>query len=298
MKVGATMLMLSLVGEQPMPNLLPARFLEPQSLMLIHTARTEPVSQRLVKMLPNAGLLPVEPYDILAIQEAIHQRLSDDPQRDSELVFNLTGGTKAMAIAAYRLAETMQSSFVYFQSEGRQSLLHHYTWDEARQPKLNKTTEILGVVSIEDYVRAHTGAFHVTGPSKDTGGAFELALADILRQEFDEVEVGVKLSGALDADLVVRSGNRVAVIEAKTGKKALQKGGIDQLNTIAGPEYLGIYTAKFLVIDQQWDGTRSNLRELAEARNIKVVQLPGYRRDGIIIDDEKQQLITALQARL
>lgn len=292
------MLMLSLVGEQPLPNLLPAYFLKPEAVVLIHTERTKRVSGRLAKMLSQATPLEVDPYDILEIEQAIRTEIGKSQRPATELVFNLTGGTKAMALAAYRLAEAMRAAFVYFQTEGRQSRLYQYGWNSDGQPELLQQADLPGLISIKDYVTAHTGTFQITGPSKQAGGHFEAAIASILRGVVDEVEVGVKFSGALDADLIIRSGNRIAMIEAKTGGRARSKEGIDQLNTIAGPEYFGTYTTKILIIDQEWDKTRSNLRKLAEARNITIVELPGYNTTGVIDAVEAQRLIDLVKAKL
>ncbi|PDW04673.1 DUF1887 family protein [Candidatus Viridilinea mediisalina] len=291
-------LMYALVGEQPLPNLLPVRFLEPHTTVLVPTDRTERVSQRLRGLLPQTRLLSVDPYDIAQIEQKMQQDFDAQPQAYDQVVFNLTWGTKAMSIAAYRLAERLQMPFLYFQTEGRRSLLYRYVWNDSSQPILEHQQEIPGIISIQDYVQAHLGSYSVVGPAKNTGGAFEQAIAAALGDAVDEVVLGVKLSGALDVDLMVRIGNRVAVVEAKTGGASNSKKGIDQLNSIAGREYLGIYTAKFLVVDQRWDHTRSNLRELAEARNITLLELPSYSADQVISDDEVRQLRAAVQAKL
>jgi hypothetical protein len=282
--------MYSLVGEQPLPNLLPIRFLAPAATVLVHTDRTERVSKRLSKLLPATQLLKVDPYDIAQIEKLILDGISASQIDPAAITFNLTGGTKSMAIATYRVAERMRCRFVYFQTEGRQSLLHAYTWTAEAQPVLEQQDEIPGIISIEDYVRAHIGEYHAEGRSRAEGGLFEQQVADLLRSHVDEVVLGVKLGGALDADIMIRKGNRVAVIEAKTGNKAARKEGIDQLNSIAGPDYLGTYTEKFLAIDRQWDKTHSNLRELAEARNITVLEIPA----GIAMDEAGQERIQAL----
>ncbi len=46
-----------------------------------------------------------------------------------EITFNLTGGTKTMAFAAYELAKSMRSPFTYLQSEGNTSQLFRYIWE-------------------------------------------------------------------------------------------------------------------------------------------------------------------------
>lgn len=293
-----TAVMYSLVGEQPVPNLLPIRFLAPAATVLVHTDRTKRVSKRLSELLPSTQLLKVDPYDIVQIEECILADILASHIDPAATTFNLTGGTKAMAIAAYRIAERMRCRFVYFQTEGRRSLLHAYTWTTDAQPVLEQQDEIPGIISLEDYVRAHIGEYHVEGRSRAEGGLFEQQVADLLRSHVDEVALGVKLGGALDADIMIRKGNRVAVIEAKTGNKAARKEGIDQLNSIAGPDYLGTYTVKFLAIDRQWDKTRSNLRKLAEARNITVLELPAGGSMDETGQDTVQSLVEVVMQKL
>jgi hypothetical protein len=290
--------MYSLVGEQPLPNLLPIRFLAPAATVLVHTDRTERVSKRLSKLLPATQLLKVDPYDIAQIEKLILDGISASQIDPAAITFNLTGGTKAMAIATYRVAERMRCRFVYFQTEGRRSLLHAYTWTAEAQPVLEQQDEIPGIISLEDYVRAHIGEYHAEGRSRAEGGLFEQQVADLLRSHVDEVALGVKLGGALDADIMIRKGNRVAVIEVKTGNKAARKEGIDQLNSIAGPDYLGTYTVKFLAIDRQWDKTRSNLRELAEARNITVLEIPAGSSMDEIGQETVQSLVEVVMRKL
>lgn len=295
------MLMISLIGEQSMPNLLPSRSLKPEKLLLIHTDRTVKVSERLSNMFARTDQLKtdqlkVDAYDVLKIEEDIHNALtSTDPQ---SMMFNLTGGTKAMSLAAYRLAEKFRAPFVYFQSEGKISKLYRYSWNSVQQPELENETDLPPLISIEDYITASTGNKPtINGPSRGEGGHFENAIFSQLSSIVDEIQLGVKFGGALDADLMVRLGNRVGVIEAKTGGKARSKEGIDQLNTIAGPDYLGTYTAKFLIINQKW-GDRLNLRDLATARNITVIELPSYQDGTIQSDKEKQKLIDTIKSKL
>jgi len=94
-----------------------------------------------------------------------------------------------------------------------------------------------------------------------------------------EVKVGVTLAGALEVDLVVRHENQVGVIQAKTGKAACKKDGLDQLNAACDRPYLGTYTAKILAVNRRWDRTQANLRELAAAWRIHVVALPSFTQE-------------------
>lgn len=290
--------MISLVGEQPIPNLLPVKLDNPTIVALIHTERTQPISQRLKKLIPQAQLVgPVDPYDVAAIEGIISNWITTLEVK-AAITYNLTGGTKTMMLAAYRVAEQHTSPLLYFQTEGRQSLVYRYHFLLDRKLALQERVEIPGILTIHDYLNAYLDSFQVTGYSRDAGGTFEQAIHQALDGSVDEVVAGVKVGGALDIDLVLRRGNRVGVVEAKTGKKAREKGGIDQLNTAASPVYLGTYTSKFLVIDQRWDNSCANLCELAEARGITVIELPSYAQHGALSSEDQQTLVQQIVSRL
>ena len=140
----------------------------------------------------------------------------------------------------------------------------------------------------------YLGDYQITGFAKTREGAFEKAVHDVLQTHVDEVLAGVKKGGALDIDLVIRCGNRVGIAEVKTGEKARKKVGIDQLNTAGGREFLGTYTKKFLIVDMPWD-TLSNLRELAQARDITVIEVPSYGMTGAISNTDQRTLARTVQ---
>jgi hypothetical protein len=68
------------------------------------------------------------------------------------------------------------------------------------------------------------------------------------------------------------------------------KKGIDQLSTASEPRNLGTYTQKILVSEQVWDHTLSNLRELAEARRIEVIELPSFSTEGSLAVEDGEKL--------
>ncbi|MCS6965135.1 MAG: hypothetical protein NZM16_13995 [Thermoflexus sp.] len=189
-----------------------------------------------------------------------------------------------MVLAAYQVAARLGAPFVYLQSEGRREQLHRYRFTQGGQIAADPPIQIPAMITLDDYLRAYIGPYQVEDEAKrrkdSLGLAFERAIAEALAGVVDEVERGVRIGGALELDLVVRRGNRVGVIEAKTGRKAGTKEVLDQLNAACGRERLGIYTAKILVINQRWDETRENLRELAEAWGIWVVELPSFQENS------------------
>jgi len=287
------MITVSLIGEQPIPNLLPLRYQPPQVVVLVHSDRTERAARRLGRLLPP-GCEPVycsvSAYDIRAMSSDLADLIEKQGWTAAELTFNLTGGTKSMALAAYLVAAQWRSPFLYLQSEGKQTRLYRYEFETDGTPRMVDDRLLPGLITIDDYLRAYVGDYQLTGFAKENAGSrFEQAVHAALQPAVDEIAVGAKLLGALDVDFVVRCDNQVGIIEAKTGPGV--KKGIDQLNTAGGQRYLGTYTQKILVSDQRWDHTRSNLRELAEARRIQVIEVPSFGTEGALSSEDAEGLV-------
>ncbi len=210
------MVTISLIGEQPIPNLLPLRYQPPDIALLAHTDRTKRVAERLQRLLKSPDiqvrLIPTDPYDIRRVQADIRGFLAREGLEGAELAFNLTGGTKTMVMAAYELAREYEAPFFYLQSEGRRSILYRYRF-EGGVARYEGKEVLPGVLTIHDYLKAHLDNPYpkITGPRN----SFEKAIAEALKEVVDEVVVGVTLAGALEVDLVVRKGNQVGVIQAK-----------------------------------------------------------------------------------
>jgi len=296
--------LVTLVGEQPIPSLLPIRHLKPERVLLVHTtgnSGTEAVAQRLKALLPPgiAEYIPVDPYALGKIRAELEKKLAGE----RELLFNLTGGTKPMNFAAYALAAERAAPFLYFQTEGRRgrdqrSLLYRYEW-QAGQPTLAGQEELPpDLLSLDDYLRAHLVGYqaedpHLEQPEPTDGWKFERAVYEALAGWADEVLAGVKPAGVKDQvemDLLVRCGNQVAVLELKSygsGKEA-----IDQLTTAAAREYLGTYTTRLAVIGGQVD---DRFKALARALRVGVVEFPTYRAGQRTLRPEE---VTALHQAL
>lgn len=261
-------------GEQPIPNLLPIRHNRPAEVLLVYTALTQRVSDRLKRIIEpetTVHLCQVHPYDIPAIQQAIEQKVQALGWPVSETVFNLTGGTKMMALAAFALAAQNNSPFIYLQSEGQQSLLFRYKLAHGA-PQFMSREEILPLISASDYLNAHLPGFEIAGFAHDEygaineGGRFEQAIHTALKTEF-EVLPGVRPKGVADQielDLVIRCGNQIGIAEVKLGGDRTEgpKRGIDQLSTATRREYLGTYTTRFLITGGRLG---SRIRALAQS---------------------------------
>lgn len=293
--------MISLIGEQPLPNLLPIRYEQPKEVVLAYTKETEDVSKRLQKVLERhtlIHLLEVRPFNIEATGHLLRDFIIGRGWKPEQLVFNLTGGTKAMSIAAFKLAEIGRSQFLYLQSEGNKNLLYRYRFDQNGEIAPDGEDDIPGVISLDDYLRIHLGKYSLSPFPNNDGGRFEKIIFEALKKRVDEILHGVNYVGGFEIDIVLRCVNQVGIAEVKLDKKALDSHGIKQLNLAGRREFLGIYTKKLLIQNEIWGATYNGLKDLAKQSEITVIELPSYKKDGDLSSDDRQRLVKEVSAIL
>ncbi|MGQ9787499.1 MAG: hypothetical protein ACUVSJ_13690 [Anaerolineae bacterium] len=295
--------MIALVGEQPIPNLLPMRYLKPDGLVLVYTKRTEKVAQRLQQLLGDAETyaLKIEnPYDIAAIRDKIRAAVAGE----TDQLFNLTGGTKTMVLAAYDLAREAKSPILYLQTEGprgrdQQSVLYRYTWRGDTLELQERYVIDQPLITLDDYLRVHFEGYEKRGFSREKGGELERAVYKALHGWVDEIEAGIcpdDVKEQVEIDLAVRCGNQVGFIEVKGGGDESGKDAVDQLTTAAARELAGTYIARFLVTGRT---QRDEYKAVATALNISVVELTDRRRrDGSLTPADVQRLRNRIAERL
>jgi hypothetical protein len=287
-------ILILLIGEQIIPNLLPLKYLQPDAAVAVFSDFSKKGYERLEQVMGDKIKLhpcQVDAYNIDAIIPALTDALGGwGPPH--ELLFNITGGTKPMSIAAYLTAGQLNAPVIYFQSEGKRSRVLRYEFQDGRSVMVGD--EFLpAVITLDEYLQAHVD---LHPPRKripeDEGFQFERAVFEALLDVVDEIKIGVNIQSAVEVDLAVRCDNQVGIVEVKTGANKL-KMSIDQLNTAAEQRYLGTYTQKFLVSNQDWSQF-SDLKELAQAHRIIVIELPGYAQTGALSNAEKEKLRTAV----
>jgi len=287
--------LVQLVGGQPLPNLLPALYLKPDETILVYTLQTDQVRQKIESVIKESvtgqcHLLRCDAYDVESLTKALHETLAS--QQDAEHIFNLTGGTKAMVLAANQVAMQRKAWVIYLESESVKNILYEYYYDGQNMLKLQHKTELPELISIEQFLDAHIGKgqWEEKGPSKDTGGLFEQAVADALRAKLPQAEVkqGVKfLPGSrskqtqAELDIVVRCGNQFARIECKSQGKTTTLNAAKQLNLVT--ELLGTYTRKFVAMS---GSPNPDHAAVYQATRTQVVELLSF--DGKRLSDEDQ----------
>lgn len=281
-------ILISLVGEQPIPVLLPAVQLKPDQHVLVCSAETEPVAKRLQKFGEGWQVkLLKSPYNLEAMITALHEIAVGE-----DLFFNLTGGTKLMSLAMYRVAMETRSRFGYLESQNHRSDFYVYAV-QGDSILSEPVMEISESLSIDQYLQAHLDDYEETGISQTEGGRLEQWVKAALEKAGFETKAGVrpaKAGGQLEIDLVVRKNNQVGIVEIKSGDKKGEssKKGIDQLTTAGAREYLGTYTARFLVVAR---GQERYIKELAQAQRVNLIEIPHYDAVREKSESDREKLV-------
>ena len=301
--------LINLIGEQPIPNLLPVLHLKPTETFILYTDKTKNVGNRLINLLnkypectTDARKVKVDPYNFNSLINILTDILSFN--KTKEYIFNITGGTKLMSIALFQYAIQNNSEAIYLQSENNKSIL--YTLSLNDDDKLtSKQEELPELLNVDLYLRAHLPGYKLSKPNSEyeSGIHFENAVIAELRRNGFEVIQGVKPAGEgeqveIDAVFRLKGTNNVAIAEIKIGGSKMErpKKGLDQLSTAGGREYLGIYTKKFLITSLK---VNYKIKEAAKAHNIIVIDNLrfNYRRK-ILPDISKKLLINKIKGML
>jgi len=290
--------MIALVGAQPLPNFIPIRTEKPSAALFVYTDRTERVYKQLEVVLRQETSvfgLQTDAYNIPTIEQAVRDWIEKQAVASDTLVFNITGGTKTMSLALYRVAERYQAPMLYVESERNQNRMYRYIWSNGLH--LECKDLLPECITLDDFLNMYFGhgEWKEYGPGNQEGSAFEQAIAHTLQQAGYEVKLGVKvLNNQIDIDVIVRHENQVGIIEAKAGNNGSRMDGIKQLNNAA--KQLGLYTRSFYVITVP---PNERHEDIVNASNIKVVSLSGYVPGSKTLpSDQAQQLITRVDSAL
>ncbi|MBV9229450.1 MAG: DUF1887 family protein, partial [Chloroflexi bacterium] len=199
--------MIALVGEQPQPNFLPVIHYKPANVVFVYTGTTREkynyLTIALEKKKFSVSGIETDPYNLRAIVTALNDRLANMAALSSQsLVFNLTGGTKPMVLAASQVAAQYSAPVFYLQSEKGASIIDHYSWQDYQlcyQQQELITTDL----GLQDVLELQLGPqkdpagkdiWKVNGPliRADEGHLFELAIARALHDHGYEEACGVK----------------------------------------------------------------------------------------------------------
>lgn len=110
------MKLVELLGLQPILNLLPMRYLQPDEILFVGTKETQDISRHLQSLMQDqATIYQTElrlPHDPFEVQKAIAKKLLKLGWEAKDVVFDLSDGTKAESFGVVRLARDIASPVV------------------------------------------------------------------------------------------------------------------------------------------------------------------------------------------
>lgn len=286
--------MVLLVGEQPAPNLLPVKQYRPKSAVLVYTDFTERITENLQRVLPLKTIwrVKVPPYDVAATRKGLTERFAAQGWKGSDLIFNLTGGTKMMMLAAYSIAQEMGSRCLYLVSERGRNDVHWYKFENGRLVSQGKEP-LRENIDLDEYLRAYVGAYRHGKPADK----FERAVLAALRPQHsavDQILTNIRPTATpnLEIDALVRIGNQIGLLEIK---QRADKRAIDQLTTPTSREYLGTYVHRFLISGRRM---AASSHRLAQAYGITIIELESFGNQQRLSADDTALLRQKISQRL
>jgi len=293
------MLLLSLLGEQPIPNLLPlwqyglftrTQFAAtsatlPMALTLEQAIKQDPTLNHLTVLPP----LKLDAYDIGKARVELAGALLAHQANNLPVCLNLTGGTKLMSLAAMQAGYGTGIALLYVATETNKMIWMRSDGSEERRE------DIQVKVNIAQYFSAHgleigadmsfiPGRVRHASPPPKAGDELEERAAKLAAESgfFDDVRRNVFVRKQTDRepvvnelDIVVTRNGRLAVCSCKTtqvettnGKNSFKE-AIYELGAISRREALGIYCGKVLISSQT--DLPVALRDRARASGVRLV---------------------------
>ena len=266
--------LISLVGEQPIPNLLPLWQDDHFSQVIFCASETTyPVAQVMEQVIAqDPGLqhiqllapFEVPAYDLPQAVSRITYQAEQIKQRSDGLMINLTGGTKLMSMAAMLAARQVNVPFIYVSTEEGVII----TFDKDGIPIQRQPISV--TISAAQYLRAHglevsdNQAFNPDGPYSNIAPPKEGDwLEETLRKQlavsglFDDVQRGMFIrreekGGWVnnELDVVATRNGRLAVCSCKSGEN-ITNDHLYELSSLSRRESAGIYCVKVLVLARE-----------------------------------------------
>lgn len=148
-----------LVGGNPLPNYVAARVLGSKQITLVHSAGTESIAQRLKRALEACGggqavdLREVDESRAPSIYKGVHKCLEEHDLPSAGLHY--TGGTKAMAVHAYRaVANWSKDNAAGFVASYLDARTQHLVIDDEHSPREEYVGDKLPL-SLEEMLQLH-----------------------------------------------------------------------------------------------------------------------------------------------
>lgn len=171
-----------LVSRQAMANVLPVLMFQPKSVVLFTTPEEKQCADNLEKLFRSKGIKikrndGLNAYDYIKFKDAVKSELE---KTEGDVILNVTGGTKLMALAAYEAFAEKDKKIFYCNTENKQ-IIHLF-------PKLS-TEPLTLSLSVKDYLISY--GYEITstkteGLNENHKRLFNLLIKEQLLTKFSE----------------------------------------------------------------------------------------------------------------
>jgi hypothetical protein len=263
------MILLSLMGEQPIPNLIPLwQFHEYTGTQFAATSTTHGRALMLaeaiardhqLKRVKVLEPLKLEAYDLQKARLVLARAITELHQED-DVCLNLTGGTKIMSLAALQAAYGSGIPLMYVASEQNEIIFYQSDGVETRRQPIDVQISVRQYLEACGLENSLTQNFlppdpNATLPPPKEGDYLENRVVKQALDSglFDDVQRGVFVRRRTERgdvinelDVVVTRHARLAICSCKARKK-ITNDMLYELAALSSRENLGIYCGKLLV---------------------------------------------------
>lgn len=300
-------ILISLIGHQTLPILLAIKQIRPDKVILLYSNRLDMQRRKsnLLSLLPTdvgwIDLPPVDPWKIDSVARRLLEYIENEEIEGAEFICDVTGGTKAMSIGLAHFAEQYGHKVLYLESDNGESVLQSYTLSAKKPYRIESEIQITETVTIDEFLQVYLGSFntqpHLSKNPDEKGAIFE---ADV-RKGFEEtkllneIKYAIKPNHAEEIDIILRKGNRFAIVECKQGGEARKAYGILQLSNLGSERYLGTYTRKILAVTANYRRESSHNAKMADEHGVYLLELPNWQPGAAWSQAELQEFVEAVE---
>lgn len=291
---------ISLVGEQPMPILIPLWQRKQQSgfkdsLQFVATKTTLHIAHRLIDFISNdpslkhhfkvsekKPIILVDAYQLIDTQDKLIEEVKNN--QNQRVLINLTSGTKIVSLACLQSAQGRDVELVYVSTQTNELLFFHPTSKRETRQTIDVT------ISVKQYFAAHgfetnpnlnfSNPFPPVAPPK-AGDELEELVYSSLKDSglFDDVQKSLYIRrsmGKEDAvinefDVLATYNGNLAVCSCKSGRVDKQNKYLYELSALTSRDLAGIYCQRLLISAQPDENISDDIKNRAKADRIKIV---------------------------
>lgn len=282
-------ILVSLIGHQTLPLLLVIKQLKPDKVILLSSNKTDVLDRKNhLSELLSPGIVftsapVVDPWNIEDVPRRLQEFIEDQEIEGAEFICDVTGGTKAMSIGLAHFAEQHGYGMIYLESDNGDPLLQSYIKTVNGISRPTAPTALTTQITIDEFLFAYLGKFdtspHPPQAPNSNGALFETDVRKAFEATglLDEIKYGLKTRGSEEIDIVLRKGNRFAIVECKQGNSATDVYGILQLNNLASERHLGIYTRKIFVVARNYRKDSRDNAKVADEHGVHLLEVPDWQ---------------------